>query len=124
PSTARETSVFLATFRNTPAWRAFLRRSVNWATVRPAYSAATSECAVPATSASSATTSFFWFRFRAIALPLESRDWGLVLGTGVPPAPDTCFMHFRLRLLPLAGHGGIAPSMPGTPCGAPLAAVS
>src|SRR5690606_6091842 len=43
---------------------------VNCSTVRPAYSAATSECALAATSASSATTSFFWFRFRAIALPL------------------------------------------------------
>src|SRR5690606_30485218 len=52
----------LGNLRNTPAWRAFLRKSVNCSTVRPAYSAATSECALEATSASSATTSFFWFR--------------------------------------------------------------
>src|SRR5690606_37078376 len=67
---ARETSVFFATFRYTPFSRAFLRRSVNCETVKPRYSAATSECADAATPASSATTSFFWFRFRAIALPL------------------------------------------------------
>src|SRR3546814_9454964 len=42
--------------------------SVSWATVNPTYSAATSECAEPATSASSATTSCFWVRLRAIAL--------------------------------------------------------
>src|SRR5690606_5167641 len=40
PSTARATSVFLTTFRNTPFSRAFLRIAVICSTVVPAYSAA------------------------------------------------------------------------------------
>src|SRR3546814_3268335 len=62
--------------------------SVSWATVNPTYSAATSECAEPATSASSATTSCFWVRLRAIALPLKPglgiRDSGFGLTTAEP----------------------------------------
>src|SRR5690606_36088039 len=56
---------------NTPSWRAFLRSSVSWLTVRPTYSDATSECAVAATFASSATTSFFCARLSANAFS----DW-------------------------------------------------
>src|SRR5690348_441325 len=67
PLTARRTRVFLATFRNTPDSRAFLRSSVSCSTVRPAYSAATSECAFDATAASSATSSFFCARLSGIA---------------------------------------------------------
>src|SRR5690606_34353363 len=68
PATARDARVFLATFKNTPVSRAFLRIAVICSTVVPAYSAATREWAVAATTASSATTSFFWVRFRAITL--------------------------------------------------------
>ena len=66
PSMARTASVFLTTFKKTPSSRAFLRMAVICATVVPAYSAATRECALAATSASSATTSCFWDRLRAI----------------------------------------------------------
>src|SRR5690348_357180 len=67
PSTARRTSVFLTTFKYTPDSRAFLRSSVSCPTVRPAYSAATSECALAATFASSATSSFLLARLSGIA---------------------------------------------------------
>src|SRR5690348_2777131 len=43
PATARDASVFLTTFRNTPVSRAFLRIAVICSTVVPAYSAATRE---------------------------------------------------------------------------------
>src|SRR6185312_3409505 len=68
PATARDASVFLTTRKYTPDSRAFLRIAVICSTVVPAYSAATRECAFAATSASSATTSCFWDRLRAIAL--------------------------------------------------------
>src|SRR5690606_2093339 len=76
PSMARAASVFLTTFKYTPSSRAFLRMAVICATVVPAYSAATRECALAATSASSATTCCFWDRLRAIHASLidSARD--------------------------------------------------
>src|SRR5690606_2927853 len=85
PATAREASVFLTTRKYTPVSRAFLRIAVICSTVVPAYSAATREWALTAISDSSATTSCFWVRLRAIALLLFER---------------------RLRLAPLAVPGG------------------
>src|SRR5690348_13344890 len=55
------------TFKYTPDSRAFLRSSVSCPTLRPAYSAATSECALAATFASSATSSFLLARLSGIA---------------------------------------------------------
>ena len=91
PSTARAASVFLTTFKYTPVSRAFLRIAVICSTVVPAYSAAIRECALAATSATSATTFCFWDRLRAISLlQLNSargssrwRSWAApILGAG------------------------------------------
>src|SRR5690606_6720658 len=74
PSTARLASVFLTTFKYTPALRAATRSSVISATVSPRYSAAMADCALAATSATSATSAFLASRFSAMAqlLPVET----------------------------------------------------
>src|SRR5690606_5174603 len=76
PATARDASVFLTTRKYTPVSRAFLRIAVICSTVVPAYSAATREWALAATSDSSATTSCFRVSLRAIALLLVAAGRG------------------------------------------------
>ena len=80
--------MFLTTLKYTPVSRAFLRIAVIWLTVVPAYSAATREWAFAATSASSATTSCFWDRLRAIALlQLNSAHGSCRLRSWAAPFP-------------------------------------
>src|SRR5690606_29247397 len=72
----------------TPVSRACLRIAVIWPTVVPMYSAAIRECALAATSATSATTFCFWDRLIAIC-------------------HSSC--ELRLRLQPLTVLGDAAP---------------
>src|SRR5690606_2177932 len=76
PCTARRASVFLTTFKYTPALRASRRRASICVAVRPRYSAATTDRALPATSATSCTIAFFCSRLRAMQNLLELLDGG------------------------------------------------
>src|SRR5687768_6144664 len=69
PANALRASVFLITRMNTPSARAFARREVICVTVSPRYSAATTERAVFATSATSATSTFLSSRLSGISTP-------------------------------------------------------
>src|SRR6202034_1749728 len=66
PATALRASVFLTTRMYTPAARDFDRSSVICVTVRPRYSAATTDRAVDATLLTSVTSAFLSSRLRAI----------------------------------------------------------
>src|SRR5581483_2045609 len=66
PARALRASVFLMTRTYTPCLRALARRSVICPTVSPRYSAATTEWAFAATSATSATSAFLSSRLSAI----------------------------------------------------------
>src|SRR6202167_6021658 len=90
PAMALRASVFLTTRTYTPADRAFRRKSVICDTVRPRYSAATTDNAVAATLLTSATSAFLSSRLRAIEPPgLEDHP----RNTAARPCS-----HFRQRL--------------------------
>src|SRR6478735_1024955 len=73
PARALRASVFLTTRMYTPEARALERRSVIWVTVRPRYSAATTDRAFAATALTSSTRAFLPSRFSGIdQTPVES----------------------------------------------------
>src|SRR5690606_20351870 len=73
PARALRASVFLMTRMYTPDARALLRSSVIWVTVRPRYSAATTDRAFAATALTSSTSAFLPSRFSGMdQTPVES----------------------------------------------------
>src|SRR5580692_10763329 len=74
PATALRASVFLTIRRYTPSLRALARRSVICVTVKPRFSAPTTDRAFAATALTSATTTFFSSNLSAIyRFPVEKR---------------------------------------------------
>src|SRR5579863_8068714 len=86
PATALRASVFLTTRMYTPAARDFDRSSVICVTVRPRYSAATTDRALDATSLTSVTSAFLSSRLRAIQNLLALK---ITIGTIDSDVPNT-----------------------------------
>src|SRR3984893_687485 len=117
PATALRASVFLTIRRYTPSLRAFARRSVICVTVKPRFSAPTTDRAFAATALTSATTTFFSSNLSAIfgprkrsvthkaerrrpALPLSTPSYSLVRPSpGIPDSGPTICAGRSLRAL-------------------------